>query len=383
MQGVGLKGGAISQGRGQRWPKGLMLHQQHPPNTCLWRKKMGLTHILKVSGIAVAAAALMAGASFAQSVEEFYKGKSLTMLVSAPAGSLTDIAARQFAPFYGKHIPGGPDVVVLNIAGAGGMVAAAALQSKQPSDGTSVGFLQRNNMYVPLLDPKQNSFDPREVHWLGSLDKVYYCIVAMPRSGIETTEDLFAKPLVIGATGFANENRTLPALLNELIGTKMNIIPGYSDRGEVYLAMARGEVDGWASTIDGLLTGEPARMLADGTMRVLMHIGWESHPDFPDVPNLSDYITDPAAKSQLDFFLLPLQAGRPLAVPKDVPQDRLDALRAAFDATVADPEFLAVVEAQNMAVDAINGARVEEIVASLYATPEAQLESARKLMTEQ
>jgi tripartite-type tricarboxylate transporter receptor subunit TctC len=344
---------------------------------------MGLTRRLTLSGIAIAAAALVAGPSFAQSVEEFYKGKSLTVLVSAPAGSLTDIAARQFAPFYGKHIPGQPDVVVLNVAGAGGMVAAAALQSKQPTDGTVVGFLQRNNLYVPLLDPNQNSFDPREVKWLGSLDKVYYCIVAMPRSGVETTEDLFTKELVIGATGFANENRTLPALLNEHIGTKMNIIPGYSDRGEVYLAMARGEVDGWASTIDGLQTGEPARMLEDDTMRVLLHMGWESHPAFPDVPNLTAYITDPDAKSLLDFFLLPFQAGRPLAVPKDVPQDRVDALRAAFDATVADPEFLEVVAAQNLSVDAITGTRVEEIVATLYATPEAQLEVARNLVTQQ
>lgn len=344
---------------------------------------MGLSRRLALSGIAMAAAALIGGPSFGQSVEEFYKGKSLTLLVSAPAGSLTDIAARQFAPHYGRNIPGQPDVVVLNVAGAGGMVAAASLQSKQPADGSVIAFLQRNNLYVPLLDSSQNSFDPREVNWLGSLDKVYYCIVAMPRSGVETTEDLFAKELVIGATGFANENRTLPALLNEQIGTRMNIIPGYSDRGEVYLAMARGEVDGWASTIDGLQTGEPARMLEDGTMRVLLHLDWESHPSFPDVPNLSAYVTDPAARSLLDFFLLPFQAGRPLAAPKDVPQDRIDALRAAFDATVTNPEFLAELAAQNLAVDPITGARIAAIVETLYATPEAQLEAARKLLKQE
>lgn len=268
----------------------------------------------------------------------------------------------------------------MNVAGAGGIVAAASLQSKQPKDGTVVGFLQRNNLYVSLLDPSQDSFDPREVAWLGSLDKVYYAIVAMTRSGVTTADDVFEKDLVIGATGFSNDNRTVPALVNEYAGARMNIIPGYSDRGEVYLAMERGEVDGWASTLDGLGQGEPARMLADGTMKVLLHLDWQSHPDFPDVPNLSAYITDPAAKSLLDFFLLPFQAGRPLAAPKEVPQDRLDALSAAFEATVKDPEFLAAMEAQDYAVDPISDESVVEIVNELYATPEAQLEAARKVV---
>jgi hypothetical protein len=122
-------------------------------------------------------------------------------------------------------------------------------------------------------------------------------------------------------------------------------------------------------------------MLADGTMEVLLHLGWESHPDFPDVPNLSAYVTDPEAKSLLDFFLLPFQAGRPLAAPKEVPQDRLDALRTAFDEAVKDPEFLAAMQAQDYAVDPIDGEAVAEIVRQLYATPEAQLEAAREIVT--
>jgi tripartite-type tricarboxylate transporter receptor subunit TctC len=331
-----------------------------------------------LSGIALAAAVTLSAPAFGQTVEDFYRGKAVRVLVSAPAGSLTDIVARAFAPFYAKHIPGEPEVVVMNVAGAGGIVAAASLQSKQPADGTVVGFLQRNNLYVSLLDPSQNSFDPREVAWLGSLDKVHYAIVAMTRAGVETADDLLEKDLVIGATGFSNDNRTVPALVNEYAGTRMNIIPGYSDRGEVYLAMERGEIDGWASTLDGLTQGEPARMLADGTMKVLLNLGWESPEGFADVPNLSAYVTDPDAKALLDFFLLPFQAGRPLAAPKGVPQDRLDALSVAFEETVKDPEFLAAMEAQDFAVDPIDGEAVAEIVKELYATPEAQLEAARK-----
>jgi tripartite-type tricarboxylate transporter receptor subunit TctC len=202
----------------------------------------------------------------------------------------------------------------------------------------------------------------------------------MTRSGVTTADDLTKKKMYIGATGYANEDRTLPALLNEYLGTRMSIVPGYTGRGEVYLAMQRGEVDGWASTIDGLQQGEPVRMLADGKLKVLLHLGWKSPPEFPDVPNLSAYIKKPDDKALFNLFLLPFQAGRPIAVPKDVPQDRLDALREAFSKTIADPEFIDSMKRSGFPIDPIDGGAVERIVSQLYATPESQLESARKLI---
>lgn len=328
-------------------------------------------------GAAVAATAIT-GPVFGQSVESFYRGKALTLIVSAEPGTPSDTVARQFARFFASHIPGQPKAVVMNIGGAGGMIAATSLQTKQPSDGTVIGVLQRNNLYIPLLDPKQKNFDPRQVKWLGSLDKVNYCVVAMTRSGVTSADDLFKKKLTLGATGFSNENRILPALLNEHLGTKMNIIPGYTGRGEVYLAMQRGEVDGWASTVDGLKVGEPAKMLAEGKMKVLLHLGWNSPPDFPDVPNLSAYVSKPEAKALFDFFLLPFQAGRPIAVPKGVPQERLEALREAFTKTMADPEFIKLITSQGFPVDPIDGAAVEQIVNQLYDTPKPVLDVARK-----
>jgi tripartite-type tricarboxylate transporter receptor subunit TctC len=343
------------------------------------KMKMGITRRAALSGFALAAAMSIAGPVLGQSVENFYRGKTIKFLVSADAGTPSDTVARQFANFFVKHIPGQPKVVVMNVLGAGGMVAANSLQSRQPGDGTVIGLLQRNNLYIPLLDPKQTSFDPRQVRWIGSIDKVNYSIVAMTRSGVTTADDLFKKKLTIGATGFSNENRMLPALLNERLGAKMNIVPGYTGRGEVYLAMQRGEVDGWASTIDGLKVGEPAQMIANGKLKVVLHVGWKSHPDFPNVPNLSAYVTKPEDKALFDFILLPFEAGRPIAVPKSVPQDRLDALRSAFAKTMADPAFVAAMKAQGYPVDAIAGPAVEQIVGKLYAAPASVLESARKL----
>ncbi|QPN47442.1 hypothetical protein I5S86_11365 [Priestia aryabhattai] len=339
---------------------------------------MGTPRRAALFGFALTAATFIAGPAFGQSVEEFYSGKALTLVVSADAGTPTDTFARQFARFFAQHIPGKPIPVVQNVVGAGGMVAAASLQATQPKDGSVVGFLQRNNLYAPLLESK-SSFDPRQVTWLGSLDKVNYTLVAMTHSGVITADDLFKKELIIGATGFSGENRILPAMLNEYAGTKMRIVSGYTGRSEVYLAMQRGEVDGWASTIDGLQTGEPARMIADGRMKVLLHMGWETDPNYPDAPSLSAYITDPDTKALFDFFVSPFEAGRPLAVPKGVPEDRLAALRTAFSETVADPEFIKSVQSAGFPVNAIDGAAVEQIISKLFATPDSVIEKARKL----
>ncbi len=338
---------------------------------------MGITRRTALSGVALAAAGVVP--AFAQPVEEFYRGKSLTLIVGADAGTPTDIIARQFAQTFVGYLPGRPDPVVMNVVGAGGMVAAASLQSRQPRDGTAIGFLQRNNLYIPLLDPRQNVFDPRRARWLGSLSKVEYCLVAMTRAGVRNADDLFRKKIYLGATGFSNENRMMPALLDQYLGTRLSIVPGYTGRGEVYLAMQRGEVDGWASTVDGLSEGEPARMIAQGKLKVLLHLGWSSPPEFPDVPNLSAYVTRPDVKALFDFFLLPFQAGRPIAVPEGVPPDRLAALRAAFSRTIADPRFIAAMKKQGYPIDPIDGAAVEQIVAQLYASSPEALAGVRKL----
>ena len=332
---------------------------------------MGLTAFVALS---------WAGAAQSQSVEEFYKGKAVNLVVSAPAGTLSDALARQFGEYFAKHLPGQPDIVVMNVPGAGGMVAAAKLQKNQPRDGTVIGFQQRNNLYRPLVDGEHEKFDPREVNWIGSLNKVYYTIVAMNTAAVQTAEDMFKKPLILGATGYANENRTLPAMMNKYLGTKFDIVHGYSGRKDVYLAMERGEVEGWLPTVAGLLRGTPAQQIKEGKLKVLMQMGWKNHPAFPDVPNFSNYVKDPKVKAMIDFFTMPFEAGRPLAVPKGVPEDRLAALRDAFEATMKDPEFIALMDKRNSPIDPISGKEIEDIIHALYATPEDVLANVREIL---
>jgi hypothetical protein len=201
----------------------------------------------------------------------------------------------------------------------------------------------------------------------------------MTHAGVTTADDLFKKELIIGATGFSGENRILPAMLNEYAGTKMRIVSGYTGRSEVYLAMQRGEVDGWASTIDGLQTGEPARMIADGRMKVLLHMGWDTDPDFPDAPNLSAYITDPETKAWVFFFVYAVLGGGARARPQWGPEARRAPPRMAVGATVAPPAIIKSVESAGFPVNAIDGGAVEQIISKLFETPDSVLEKARKL----
>jgi|TARA_A100001391_G_scaffold87150_1_gene57551 tripartite-type tricarboxylate transporter receptor subunit TctC len=342
---------------------------------------MSMMKTIKMSGAVLVMSLGMAHAVSAQTAEEFYSGSPVTIMVSAPAGTLSDVLARQFAIFFSRHIPGEPDIIVMNVAGAGGMVAAGQLQNNQPADGSVIGFLQRNNLYRSLVDGTNDTFDPREVEWIGSLNKEKYAIVASEQSPVQTADDMFTTPMVIGATGFANENRTLAALMNDHLGTQFDIIHGYSGREEVYLAMERGEVDGWLPTITGLITGDQARQVAEGEMTVLMQLGWENDPAFPDLPNFSDYVEDPEVEALIDFLILPFEAGRPLAVPAGVPEDRVAVLRDAFTATMEDPEFMALMEEAGSPLEPISGAEIATVVGELYATPESTLEDVRTLVT--
>jgi tripartite-type tricarboxylate transporter receptor subunit TctC len=317
----------------------------------------------------------------ADEVEDFYKGKSVTFLVSAPAGSLTDIVARNFAEHFQTHMAGHPHVVVKNLPGAAGLRAAPRLQQVEPKDGTVIGFLQRNNLYAPLIEGPKAGFDPRELQWVGSLEKVAYTIVAMNTAKVKRTEDLFTMQLILGATGFSNENRTLPAMLNDMIGTKFKIVTGYGARGDVYLAMERGEVEGWASTVAGLSVPDTKKMLDEGRLKVLLHLDFQSPAPFGNVPNLSSYMKKPEDKELYQFFTRSMEAGRPIAVPKGVPSDRLAALRKAFDKAAADPDFIAAMKQRDYPVDPVNGEAVENVLRDLYATSAPTLEKARVIMT--
>lgn len=334
----------------------------------------------RLVGLALSLATMAGGAAQSQSVEEFYADNTLTLIVSAGPGGASDFFARQFAPFLSKHLPGNPEIVVMNQPGASGMKAALLMQERGPFDGSTIALLQRNNFYVPLIE-EGIAFDPRAAIWLGSLNKEYYTVIARADAPALTPEALRETPMILGATSFANENRTFPAMMNEYLGTKFDIVTGYEGNAAVGLAMERGEVQSRMQTVNSLMSGEVAHLLEAGEIKVVAQIGMVNAPQFPDLPNMIDYAEDDETKALARFLLGPLAAGRPFAAPAGVPEDRVAALRAAFDAAGADPEFIAQMKELGSDVEPISGEEVQAIVEDIWATPEPVLEKVRGLLT--
>lgn len=325
----------------------------------------------------------MATASIAQeqSVEEFYRGKNITLIVGAAAGGGADFYARQFVPYLQKHIPGNPNIVVFNLAGASGMTAAIQLQSGVSQDGTVIAMLQRNNLYLPLVSDVEVAFDPREVNWLGSLNKEIYTVAVMSRAEAQTAEDLFTTVVRTGATSFANENRVIPAMMNEYYGTKFEIITGYEGASAMTLALERGEIDARLLPVDNLTGyGNEAPWLEDGSIQVLMQTAVNPSPLFPDAPNILEFTDDPDVIALTEFLLLPMEAGRPFAAPPNVPEDRLAALRQAFMDAATDPEYIAFMEETANAPTPISGEEAQDLVDRLYSAPDSVLEKVRALI---
>ncbi|MCW1411275.1 tripartite tricarboxylate transporter substrate-binding protein [Rhizobium sp. 1AS11] len=335
------------------------------------------------AAMALVFTALTAQVTHAQTPAEFYKGKTVTLIVSAAPGGGADLYARAFIKYFSKYLPGNPNVVINNLPGAGGLTAAGQLQNSEARDGTVVAMLQRNNLYLPLVSDEKIAFDPRKVGWLGSLNKETYALATWQNAKVKKIDDLFAQPLVIGSTSFNNENRTFPAIINQYLGAKMDIVAGYKGNDEIALAMERGEVQGRFLTVTSLMSGNDASWLKDGKINVIAQMGIEPNPAIPNVPLILNYVKNPETKALFEFMFLPLQTGRPFAAPPEVPADRLAALRKAFEDAANDKDFRAELTKQNATVELVNGLDTEAIVKTLYATPGDTIKAVKALLKPQ
>jgi tripartite-type tricarboxylate transporter receptor subunit TctC len=341
---------------------------------------MAYSYTTKLVGCAVGMSLAWLGTAAAQqSVEDFYKGKTVTLVVSAAPGGGADFYARELAPYLAKHIPGKPNLVITNVAGAAGLTAGIRLQTRDPKDGTVIASLQVNNLYVPLLSDQKIEFDPRQVSWIGSVNKETYTVAVAINDEVKTTDDIFKKKIRMGATTFGNVNRVIPVILNEYYGAKFDVVTGFPGADEAWLAMQRGEIQGRMIPVDSLMSyGGEAEWIKNGKMKVLLQTAITPSKTF-DAPNIFDLTKDPEVIALTRFFLAPLDAGRPFAVPKGVPADRLAALRKAFMDAIADPEYKASMAKTGAKADPITGEQIESIVKELYAASPSVIAKAKKL----
>jgi tripartite-type tricarboxylate transporter receptor subunit TctC len=303
----------------------------------------------------------------AQSVEAFYKGKQVSVLIGFGPGGANDAWARSLARHMGKHIPGNPTLVPQNMPGAGTLKLANHLYNLAPKDGTVFGLINRGIPLEPLLGGDATQFDPLKMNWIGSPDKDTTVCAARKDAPVRTMHDLFTKELVVGATGSGADTAIYPEFLAEFLGMKFKTIKGYPGSNEIVLAMERGEVQGICVAYESLARQRLAR---EGQITILFQAALEKDPSIPgDMPLALELAKSETERRALELFLARVALGRPFVAPPDVPVERVQELRRAFLATMQDPDFVEETKKQRLAVDPIPGDRLAQVIADIYKTP--------------
>lgn len=322
----------------------------------------------KLLGMATLATTLAGPAALqAQSVEEFYSGKTVNLYIGYSVGGGYDTYARLLAAHIGKHIPGNPDVVPINMPGAGSLRLMNWLAEAAPKDGTAFGAVARAVPFEPLLGNEAASFDAKEMNYIGNINAETSLCAVNADTGITSVDQMKEQEVMMGGTGAASDPNQQSNILNEALGTKMRIIDGYPGGNDIVLAMERGEVSGRCGWSWSTIQATRADWVTDGTVNLLLQIARKPHPDLPDVPLASDLAETPQAKSLISFIVAPQEMGRPYVAPPGVPEDRVKALRDAFDATMEDPDFLAAAKETGVSITPSTGAELKEIVEEVYA----------------
>jgi tripartite-type tricarboxylate transporter receptor subunit TctC len=328
----------------------------------------------------LAGAALVCAPAAAQPVEEFYKGKTVSLVISSSTGGGYDTLARTIAKHLGKHIPGNPSVVVRNMPGAGGIVATNHLYNVAAKDGTVIGGVQNNTPFEPLIGTKEARYDATKFNWLGSPSIEVGILVVWHAAPVDTLEQARAREVTVGASGANSTPSFYARLLNETLGTKLKIIVGYPGQTEAFLAMERGEIDGYPSVFYSSLMSTKPTWIKEKKIKLLVQYGPERQPELADVPFAPDLITNPDDRLLMEAAFAPLALGRPYLMPPGVPAERVEAMRAALAATFADREFR--TEADAIGLDINNprsGPQTQEVVERAYRTPAHIVERLQKL----
>ena len=341
----------------------------------------GLSRMLVAPFIVAAIAA--STPVIADDAGSFFAGKTVRIVVGFSPGGGYDIYARELGRYLGRHIPGRPSVVVQNMAGAGSLKAVNFLFNAAPRDGTVLATFSRGIVFEPLIGHLDGAqFDAPKFNWIGSIsDEVGVCAINASR-GIATWQDMLTTKTVIGASGAGADSDAFPIVLRNLFHLPMRVVTGYPGGADVNLAMERGEVDGRCGWSWTSILSRNREWLTDKRIRITLQIALAKHEDLPDVPLLTDLVSDPRQAAAVRLIVSRQGIARPFAAPPDVPAERIAALREAFDATMRDPDFLAEMRSQALDVRPLAGAAVQALMRDIYASPPDVVKLARDMLVD-
>jgi tripartite-type tricarboxylate transporter receptor subunit TctC len=328
-----------------------------------------------VSALALGVAGAQAQENAAD-VAAFYKGRQVSLLVGSAPGGGYDLYARLLARHFPRHLPGGPDIVVQNMPGAGGLIVANHLASRAPRDGSVFAHVQGPLSIRQLMDSKNVMYDMRRFGWLGSANNSSNVCVLAPRVALKDAKDLLTREIIVGGSG--GSTTYVPMFLNAVVGTKFKIIAGYKSTSTVTIALERGEVDGLCGWGWDSAKGNARNFFERGVMKVGLDVGMAPHPELAaqGVPFIMDVADNEEARAILRFAFSYLVYIRPFVTPPDLPAARLKALQTAFAASLADPELLQEAQKTDVEIRYTSPDDVAKALAQVFEAPEAVKQSA-------
>jgi tripartite-type tricarboxylate transporter receptor subunit TctC len=333
-----------------------------------WRKRIAIASGLCAGWIAMTPAS-------AQTVEQFYKGKTITVLVGTSPGGINAITAQFASKHFSRFIPGNPAINVQFTPGGGGLVTANRIYNATEADGLTLAKLERATPQLAIQGYAQAKFDPMKLNWLGSMSSYggdAYLMLLNPNTPIKSIDDIRAGApgkITLGANNAASSNLIFGIIAKEALNLNINVVRGYTGAAPMFIAMQRKEIDGQFVGISSVKTGQRA-MWEQRAFKVPVLFGRTSrHPDFPDTPTGRELTKDPAMLSLIDFAEIPFFMSLPFVAPPGVPADRVKALQDAFMAMCRDKEVLDEATKLGIEMSPIDAAEILRLVARMAATP--------------
>lgn len=327
---------------------------------------------------ACVAAAVLAHAAAADEIADFYKGRTVSIVVGNEAGTGFDLYARTLARHLGRHIPGHPGMVVQNMVGASGVTAANWLYNNAPRDGTVIATFVHTVPFEPLMGNAAARYDAGQFTWIGNVESIVGICGVSRASGIEKFDDLFVKEAVFGATGATGAIAKFALAIKHLLGARIKLVPGYKGTASIKIAMQRGEVSGICALGMSTVMSSWKDDLDSGAFRPIVQTSGGPHPALRGIPRIDDYAKSPEDAQVFGLIFGTQALGRPFASSPGLPVERRNALRAAFMATMQDPQFLADAEKTKIDISPMAGDDVDAFMARVNGAPGAVVARARE-----
>jgi tripartite-type tricarboxylate transporter receptor subunit TctC len=326
------------------------------------------------------ASLLLASPALADGVADFYRGRTINVLVGVNVGGGYDFEARLLARFMRAHIPGNPLLVPQNMIGAGGIKMANFLYSIAAQDGTALGMFPNTLVAAQAVGTEGVQYDANKFAWLGSITTSPVTLAVWHAAGVQSIDDARKREVVVAASNKGAITYTFPRMLNELIGTRFKIVSGYQGNSTMTIAMERGEVEGVTNSWDSWKSFNPA-WVADRKIKILVQTEPKSN-DLADVPSVQELARNPNDRRIIQLIVSGDALGKPLATAPNVPAERVQALRDAFDATIRDPAFIEAAAAARVEINPIYGLALQATVEKVLATPKNLAERAKMIIAE-